>query len=272
MNEIDENTSQNEVPEMGEIQNITACEQPQESASAEITEQTLNPAPALKANRKCSLPSWIHWAVEALLAVAIIVLFCLHFCNKSEGDSKKVTTADVKKSVQMKPGNGSIVYVNLDEVEKSTLWKEKMDQLAADSAAFSQSYQSKMTPWQNKYNQWQQDYAQYSQRLQNGLPSDEATETRLVNTEQQLQTEYQNMENDLNKKLTDFAKKQDDIFQDLLTNMRLSASTVNHEGEDAPHASFVITYSEATAAILLVDPTRDITAAVIEEMTKNSHK
>lgn len=259
MSEIEETLPQNENPEMTNMQSAP----------------TPSSEPAPKNRQRKPAPAWIHWAVEGFLFAAIVVLFCLHFCpqngNGKDADGK-ANTASVKKAVEMKPGNGSVVYVNLDEVEKSTLWKEKMDQLAADSAAFSQSYQSKITQWNNKYSKWQQEYAQYSQRLQSGLPSDEATETRLVNTEQQLQTEYQNMEKDLNQKLADFAQKQEDIFQELLSNMRASASKVNHEGTDAPNASFVITYSENAPSILLVDPTRDITTAVIEEMTKNSQK
>jgi len=119
---------------------------------------------------------------NAVLGVAIIVLFVLHFTEKEPGDMKQESDSS---SVMTTPGDISIAFFNMDSVmsqwdlydEYQQVLGKKQTELESDFAGRTESFYQSV-----------QD-AQY--KIQKGL----VTRTEADQLQQQLQTEQQNLQN-----------------------------------------------------------------------------
>lgn len=196
----------------------------------------------------------MHWIVEGVLLVAVIVLFILHFVgNKSESSNNGATTP-VK--VATKPGNGNILYVNLDTIYECDLFKEKQAVLDMETQKLEQTF----TQRQQKL---EADYTQFQKNMNAGV----LTETQMQYTYQQLETENNKIREDYQIAMESLAQKQADLTNEMLDALRNAAKVINASVEgDA--ASYVITYSSINPTVVVVDPSRDITAAVVAELNK----
>ena len=201
----------------------------------------------------------IHWIVEGVLLLAVIALFILHFVGTKGGDSSDNGYAPAVK-VATKPGNGNILYVNLDTIYECDLFEEKQAVLDEESKKLENTF----TTRQKKL---EADYTQFQKNMNAGV----LTETQMQYTYQQLETESNKIREDYQTAMENLAQKQADLTNEMLEALREAADLVNASVEGEP-ASYVITYSSSNPTIVVVDPNRDITAQVIKELNKKCTK
>ena len=201
----------------------------------------------------------IHWIVEGVLLLAVIALFILHFVGTKGGDTSDNGNAPAVK-VATKPGNGNILYVNLDTIYECKLFEEKQAVLDAESKKLEDAFTSRQKKLES-------DYTQFQKNMNAGV----LTETQMQYTYQQLETESNKIREDYQTAMENLAQKQADLTNEMLEALREAADLVNASVEGEP-ASYVITYSSSNPTIVVVDPNRDITAQVIKELNKKCTK
>ena len=219
----------------------------------ETPQEEKKPCAATKGN--CNM---IHWIVEGVLLLAVIALFILHFVGSKSCQPADDATTTVK--VATKPGNGNILYVNLDTVYECDLFEEKQAVLDEESKKLEEAF----TTRQKKL---EADYTQFQKNVQAGV----LTETQMQYTYQQLETESDKIRADYQTAMESLAQKQADLTNEMLDALREAADRVNAGVEGDP-ASYVITYSSSNPTVVVVDPNRDITKAVVAEMNKKCAK
>ena len=204
----------------------------------------------------------IHWIVEGVLLLAVIALFILHFtCSKSKCDKASCNMESaLPLNVSTKPGNGNILYLNLDTIYESDYFKEKQAVLDAEASKLESVFV-------NRQSKLEADYTQFQKNVQAGV----LTETQMQYTYQQLETESNKIREDYQSEMESLAKKQTDLTNEMLDALRDAASRVNGAVEGDP-ASYVITYSSSNPTVVVVDPSRDITRQVVIEMNKKCTK
>ena len=212
--------------------------------------------------KKCCLAAkfngnMIHWIVEGVLLLAVIVLFVLHFADSKKGEEDGA--APVVK-VATKPGNGNVLYVNLDTINECQLFKEKQE-------LFDTEEQRLMAPINERDRKWAADSAQFMKNLQ----SNKLTEEQIEYTYQSLQEQKMKIESDRYAAAMSLMQKQTDLTNEMYDILREAANAVNCSVEGDP-ASYVFTYSANIPTLILVDPSRDITAHVVAEMNKKCSK
>ena len=200
----------------------------------------------------------IHWIVEGVLLLAVIALFILHFAGNKCCQSADGEVAAVK--VATKPGNGNILYVNLDTIYECDLFEEKQAVLDEESKKLEDAFTSR----QKKL---EADYTQFQKNMNAGV----LTETQMQYTYQQLETEINKIREDYQFAIENLAQKQADLTNEMLDALREAANSVNASVEGDP-ASYVITYSSSNPTVVVVDPNRDITARVVTELNKKCAK
>lgn len=201
----------------------------------------------------------IHWIVEGVLLLAVIALFILHFVGTKGGDTSDNGNAPAVK-VATKPGNGNILYVNLDTIYECDLFEEKQAVLDAESKKLEDAFTSRQKKLES-------DYTQFQKNMNAGV----LTETQMQYTYQQLETESNKIREDYQTAMENLAQKQADLTNEMLEALREAADMVNASVEGDP-ASYVITYSSSNPTIVVVDPNRDITAQVVKELNKKCTK
>ena len=207
---------------------------------------------------KCNC-NMIHWIVEGVLLLAVIALFILHFVGTKGGDTSDNGNAPAVK-VATKPGNGNILYVNLDTIYECDLFEEKQAVLDEESKKLENTF----TTRQKKL---EADYTQFQKNMNAGV----LTETQMQYTYQQLETESNKIREDYQTAMENLAQKQAELTNEMLEALREAADLVNASVEGEP-ASYVITYSSSNPTIVVVDPNRDITAQVVKELNKKCTK
>jgi outer membrane protein len=120
-----------------------------------------------------------HLIIESVLAVAIIVLFVLHFTS-----GKHATTFTAAVSGEGKaPASGNIVYVNIDTLLNN------YDSYHDMRAQLAQKQKNMEAEFTNKGNSYQKAVADYQEKAQKGL----ITRSEAQKMEQQLMGEQQNL-------------------------------------------------------------------------------
>lgn len=248
MSELEENTVQQEMPQEPRTEFIAPAiqDEPQEPAKCEN-----------KKNFNCGM---IHWIVEGVLLLAVIALFILHFCGGKCGNDAEGTTATNTANVVSKPGNGNIIYINLDTVYECNLWKEKQAILDEESEKLEATF----TARQKKL---EADAAQFQKNMQSGV----LTEPQMQYAYQQLEEADQKIKMDYQTAVEALAKKQADMTEEMIKTLRETAISINNASAKTP-ASYVITYSSSNPTVIVTDPSRDITKSVIAELDKKCSK
>jgi outer membrane protein len=150
----------------------------------------------------------IHLIIESVLAVAVIVLYILHFTGSPKAENKAVSVPAA--------GSGTVVYVNIDTLfQQYSLYTElknalqsKKDRLESDMSNKSKVYQNNVLDYQNKVSKGlitrataadmeqqlqadQQKLLQTQQDYQNQLVEEESVMHRqLLNSIMEYLTEY----------------------------------------------------------------------------------
>lgn len=211
-----------------------------------------------KQGRKCCLKyNPVSLVVDLVLLLAIVLLFVM---NRDGGKSQNASVTPVGEVVGA-PGNGDIFYVNIDSVYECAYVKGKTDVLQAEVDKQDAAFSARQSKLEADYNQFQQNYQ-----------SGSLTEQQAKFAMEKIQTESDKIQADYQKVMNDLMQKQDDQRKALLQTIRETVSKINSGSKDAPNASFVVTYSHDNASLLLVDPTRDMTKAVIAELDKLQDK
>ena len=199
--------------------------------------------------KKCCIFKTIFYII---IVLAIAGLYVLHFCDK--GCKKPGGTTVVTGT----PGNGDIMYVNLDSIsENYELMKILTDDIEQEIQRQTAIFDNKEKSFQKKYNQFQQNY-------QSGI----LTEVQIQNAQQQLQEEYQSIMAERERVLTDLDNRQAAALSQVMASLTVASERINTEKFGA---SYILGYKAGTQ-ILYGDPTKDITNEVLEELNKHYKK
>lgn len=118
--------------------------------------------------------------IQAVLAVAVIVLYVLYFTGKGSGNSSSASSSD---STSLTLAQGSIAYVNLDSVvARYDMTKELSKELEAKGKKFDTELNQKSKTWQSNV----QDFQYKAQR---GLE----VSSKLAEMQRQLQEDQQKL-------------------------------------------------------------------------------
>ena len=198
--------------------------------------------------KKCCICKTVFYII---IVLAIAGLYVLHFCDK--GPKKAGSTV-----VTGTPGNGQILYVNLDSIsENYELMKILTNDIEQEIQRQTAIFDNKEKTFQKKYNQFQQNY-------QSGI----LTDVQIQNAQQQLQEEYQSIMAERERVLTDLDTRQATALTQVMDSLTLVTEKINAERYNA---SYILGYKPGTQ-ILYGDPTKDITNEVLEELNKHYKK
>lgn len=188
---------------------------------------------------------YLSLSINAVLAIAITVLFYLHF-------------KDCKKSSPGLPappagaGANPIAYVNIDTLEiYYNYYKVKKAELEKNQSGLEASLKAKATRLQN-------DYLNLQQRAQAGTLTQsegEAAQTDLQNRGAQLEQERDNSAAQIQGEMAS-----------LLKEVNGKIDTVIREINKDKKYTYVISYSSATSLILYKDQALDITRPVLDAL------
>ncbi len=198
-------------------------------------------------HKKCFIARII---LDAVMVIAIIVLFILHFCQpKAE--------AYIPSVPEGKAGTGEILYVNIDSInEHYELIKILKDELEAEQVKQNTIFTNREKAFQTKLNNFQQNQ-------QSGV----LTPLQIQNSQAQLENEYQQIMADKERVMNDLMAKQSAANDQMLDSMLTVIRRIN----SVRNASFVFTYGYGSQMVL-GDPTKDITNDVLKELNKSFSK
>jgi outer membrane protein len=188
--------------------------------------------------------------VQAIIAVAVVVLYILYFTGKGSGKSSSVSSNDTS-SVNL--AQGSTAYVNLDSVmARYEMTKDLSKDLEEKGKKFDTELKQKSSTWQNNV----QDFQYKAQR---GL---EVT-SKLQEMEKQLQEDQQKL---LGLRDTYGAQLQEEnavMMRKVLNSVMDYLKEYNKE----KHLSFVFG-NTFDGKILYADKGLDITEAVVKGLNE----
>jgi outer membrane protein len=191
-----------------------------------------------------------------VIAVAIAILYILHFTGNHTASPAEIKTKDsiaaskpiVQLPKSIKPSK--IVYINSDVLN------EKYDYVK-DLTSEAQKKQSKLeNEYQTKGQKLQEDVAEYQQKASQGLLS----ENQRATTEEGLakrKEELDQMQNSLQILMDDIQKKNDEVRKTVIDYVKEYNKTSQY--------NYVLTYTEGPGGIvLLANDSLDITSEIID--------
>lgn len=193
--------------------------------------------------------------IEAILAVAVVVLFVLQFSTPKSATH----TAGVADSTRT-----AIAYVNLDSIITGyTFAVEANDQLMTKQEDARVKLANKATALQNEYRAWQNEAAQFQQKVDaNAFLSRERAESeyaRIMRKQEGIQTRQQELAQ-LEEELT-----QEILMENQNLNLQLRDSVNNFLREFNETAGYQVIFgnTEVAQVVLVADEALDITDEVI---------
>ena len=195
-----------------------------------------------KKRKKCCCIA--HWIADGVLLLAVIALFILHFVDGKQ---------DVTPVVTGEPGNGSVIYVNIDSVNANY----EMVSLLTDSIEAEKQRQTIV--FQNRQKALEQKLANYQNNVQNG----QLTAQQAQYAEQSLQQESQRLQNDYATAVEDLETRYAAALSQIADSLKAAALRANKKY----NASYVFSYGNG-GQILCADPTKDITNEVLKDLNK----
>lgn len=199
--------------------------------------------------KKCKLTK-CHIArlvLDAVMVIAIIVLFILHFCQPKADPY-------IPSVPEGQAGTGEILYVNIDSINQHyELIKILKEELEAEQIKQDAIFTNREKAFQTKLNNFQQNQ-------QAGV----LTAVQIQNSQAQLENEYQQIMADKERVMNDLMAKQSAANDQMLDSMLTVIRRIN----SVRNASFVFTYGYGSQMVL-GDPTKDITNDVLKELNKS---
>lgn len=197
--------------------------------------------------------------LNAVLVVAVAILFYLHFSSCGNCTQASVETKDsvVEKTPvelpEIRSVNGPIAYINYDSLtQKYEFYKQGVKE-------FENSYKRKEAEFAKK----QQEYQEAVERYQQLAPSmtDDARATR----EQQLMAQQQDLLTLRDRLTGDLAQKEEQFNKDFLKGI----DNYLRELSKKKNYSYVFTYSKGSpATIVFANDSLEITREVIDGLNK----
>ena len=218
-------------------------------ASAPAGEPVAEPTKCEK--KKCNC-KWCTIIAFIVLFAAVIALYIIHFCCGGKADTFTPTP------VQVTPGDGSVLFINLDSVNANYFFiEEKQKEFDEEMQKQDAIFKQKQANFQKKYEQFQKNY-------QSGI----LTDVQIQNAQAQLQAEYQKLEDDYNSFVNSLTDRQVAVNREMLDSVQAVSARIVAKYE----ASFVMTYQKDMPLLIYADPSRDITEEVLFELNKSQKK
>ena len=199
--------------------------------------------------KKCKLTK-CHIArlvLDAVMVIAIIVLFILHFCQPKADPY-------IPSVPEGQAGTVEILYVNIDSINQHyELIKILKEELEAEQIKQDAIFTNREKAFQTQLNNFQQNQ-------QAGV----LTAVQIQNSQAQLENEYQQIMTDKERVMNDLMAKQSAANDQMLDSMLTVIRRIN----SVRNASFVFTYGYGSQMVL-GDPTKDITNDVLKELNKS---
>ena len=190
------------------------------------------------------------------IVLSALLLAGLSLVSACNTNSKNAAPASGTTSTTAATGSGKIAYVNVDTLET------RYELLKAKREEFKQRQEQMENELQSSYDQMQKDAQEVNKKAQaNTLTQSEyeAAQKRLGQMQSSLETRKQALTDQL-------MKEQNDFNQDLKT--RLDAFLADYN--KTRHYDYILSYSAAGSAILLVNKDLDITRDVVDGMNASA--
>jgi outer membrane protein len=229
-----------------EIDKIASQKQPEEEKVAPQEQpETENNEKCRCAKRHCIYKIVLY----SLFAVAIIVLYILHFTS---GSCKKATTPAVVPSGV--PTSGEIVYINMDSINAHyELVKILQTDIEAEKVKQEDIFQNRQKSLENKYAIFERNYQ-----------SNQLTPVQIENTQQQLMAESEQLKADYEMVMENLSSRHSMALKQIYDSL----TNTTHRINSSRNASFIFMY-QTGGQLLVADPAKDITNEVLKEL--NSH-
>jgi outer membrane protein len=198
-------------------------------------------------------------ALNAVLLVAVGILYYLHFSKSKEGLKESTESADTTKNIapvplpEIRTSNGAIAYINYDSLtEKYQFYKDGMKNL-----------ESNLTQKENEFQKKQESLRQEMERYQQLAPS--LSEESRARKEQELMKQQEQLMI-LRETLTEELRKlEGTLSKKFLTNIDDYLRQLSKE----KNYSYVFTYSKGgPATIVYANDSLEITREVILGLNK----
>ena len=183
---------------------------------------------------------------DIAILLMIAALFVLHFMGNKSPDSAQhyvPPTGD--------PGNGDLVYINMDTIEKYyELYQILKTDIEAESKKQEAVFANRQKALENKAAQFQKNY-------ESGV----LTETQIQYTQNQLMQESNQLQQDYELTIGNIQERTMAAHQQVSDSLISASKRVNAK----TNASYVVSYQYGSA-FLYVDPSKDITDLVLKEL------
>ncbi len=202
-----------------------------------------NPKETCETKKKCNC-NLCRCILEAVLVVAVIVLYVLYFCFP-----KTTHHTPVRNVVNTEPRSGEIIYINIDSVNANY---ELVDILTKDIEAEMSKQEA---VFQNRQSALERKYAQFQQNYQAGI----LTQVQVENAQQQLMQESETLKADYERVMGDLEARQAAALKQIADSVITATKRINAER----NASFVFSYQYG-GQMIDADPSKDVTDELLE--------
>ncbi|MDR1758770.1 MAG: OmpH family outer membrane protein [Bacteroidales bacterium] len=191
---------------------------------------------------------WLAWAglgISVLSLIGVIVLFVLYFTT-----GQKQAIVDVPVPVA---GSGEVVYINVDSINKNYRLVEILTTDIEEEQARQESI------FANRQKSLEKKALQFQENYQKNI----LTPVQVQNAQEQLQQEGSLLREEYEQALSNFQVRHAAALQQIADSLVAATRRVNA----SRNASYVFSYQYG-GQLLLADPSKDITNAVLEELNK----
>lgn len=195
--------------------------------------------------KKCKCGCKAGIICHVITLAAVVVLFILHFTGGGKPNSAA--------AVNVTPGNGDIVYVNIDSINTGY----EMVSLLTDSIEAEKQKQAVL--FQNRQKSLETKFANYQRNVQTG----QLTAQQAQYAEASLQQESQALQSDYAQAVESLEARYAAAMSQIADSLKAAALRVNAKY----NASFVFSYGNG-GQMICADPTKDITVEVLDELNK----
>lgn len=202
-----------------------------------------NPKETCETKKKCNC-NLCRCILEAVLVVAVIVLYVLYFCFP-----KTTQHTPIRNVVNTEPRSGEIIYINIDSVNANY---ELVDILTKDIEAEMSKQEA---VFQNRQSALERKYAQFQQNYQAGI----LTQVQVENAQQQLMQESETLKADYERVMGDLEARQAAALKQIADSVITATKRINAER----NASFVFSYQYG-GQMIDADPSKDVTDELLE--------
>jgi outer membrane protein len=189
---------------------------------------------------------------QGILAIAVIVLFILHFSSKTPKTKQidQQTSAYTYDSTQS--SGPRIAYVNTDTILANyKYYEDEIAQYMRDKSATEKRYMDKLKALEEEYNN-------YIYKVRLGLITEQQAETEFAQKREDLEKYEQQASQALMEKQESFSK-----------NLYDSIYNVVNRFNQKLNYTFVIATNASNNALLHSDTNFDLTSLIIEELNSN---